>query len=92
MPQGIQVWDAAGTLILDTSQRVLKYLIVGEAIEGTTTDIAIAPDATSSVVGAAISELDRDFTPLVVITSGNARITWPSGSNSRARDILVMEY
>jgi hypothetical protein len=92
MPQGIQVWDAAGTLILDTSQRVLKYVVEGQAIEGTTTDIAIAPDATSSVVAAAISNFDRDYTPRVVITPGNARVDWPSGSNGYGRAILVMEY
>jgi hypothetical protein len=70
----------------------MKYVVAGEAIEGTTTNIAIAPDATSSVVAVAISDLDRAYTPLVVVTPGNARITWPSGSNSNTRAILVMEY
>jgi hypothetical protein len=92
MPQGLQVWDADGNLVIDTSLRILKYLTVGEAVEGVTTNIPIAPDTTSTVVGEAVSLNDGSFTPQITITSGNAAITWPSGSSGQTRDIVLLEF
>lgn len=92
MPQGLQVWNSDNVLILDITDRVVKFLTEDDVVEGTTTNITIAPDATSSVIVAPVADIDRTYTPAATVTTGNVAVTWPSGSSGITRDILLLEF
>jgi uncharacterized protein (DUF2342 family) len=82
MSQGLQVWNSAGELVLDTTQRVIKYVTADEIVEGTTTNVPINIDVTSSAIAAPVSVANNNYTPQVTFTTGNAEVTWPSVSST----------
>ena len=91
MPQGLQVWNAAGTLIVDTRVSVLRELttISTSATTTTTQTQAITVDPTQTVVGGARLETGADFDapPSVSYNSstGNLEYKWGSTGSKTAK-------
>lgn len=57
MPQGLQVWDAAGNLIIDTSTYVLKSIVTTVASASTTAtqEVTVTPPGTTNLLTATAS-------------------------------------
>lgn len=96
MPQGIQVFNAAGQALLDTSNRVLKSVLVETVTE---TGVDVIPysgvDGSSSILAVPLSDdQDAPFPDSITVGGGNVTVTW--GDDARGsgftRSILVMEY
>lgn len=92
MPQGLQVWNENGELVLDTTQRVVKYVTVDTVVEGVTENIPVSIDVTSSVVAVPVGTKDRNYTAEVSYSSGLATVSWGSGSDGLTRQILAVEF
>lgn len=92
MPQGLQVWDASGTLLIDTSTYVLKE-IVAAIVPASSTAVqylATTVPASSTVIGAAVkasSGTAPDELPDIQIDTANNRLQYKfesaSGGNAR---------
>ena len=50
MPQGLQIWDASGNLVLDTSTFVLKEIYAANVASNATGDLTI-PSGMGEVIG-----------------------------------------
>ena len=95
MPQGLQVWDANGNILLDTSNRVFKGVVVQSVTEtGSPTVFFSGTDSTSTVVIQALSNEENSPVPIITPITGGATIAW--GADARGsgftREILVMEF
>jgi hypothetical protein len=57
MPQGLQVWDTSGTLIIDTSTYVLKSItsVVAEATTTAAQEVTVLPPGTTNLIAASAS-------------------------------------
>jgi hypothetical protein len=95
MSQGLQVWDANGNIMLDTSNRVFKGVIIQSVVEtGSPTVSFSGTDSTSTVLIEALSNGDGSPVPTITPITGGATIAW--GADARGsgftRDILIMEF
>lgn len=92
MPQGLQVWDASGTLIIDTSTYVLKEIVAAIVPANTTatqflsTTLPPASTVIGATVRAATGSSPVDL-PEVQIDIANSRLQYKfesaSGGNAR---------
>ena len=92
MPQGLQVWDASGTLLIDTSTYVLKEIVAAIVVANTTATQFLAttlPPATT-IIGATVrapSGASPSDLPEVIIDVPNNRLQYKfesaSGGNAR---------
>ena len=93
MPQGLQIWDASGTLILDTSTYVLKELAVVIAPSTTTSTQYLTTyiPPSSTIVGGTVRAADGSTAPIelpdLTIDIANSRLAYKfentSGGNAR---------
>jgi hypothetical protein len=89
MPQGLQVWDAAGNLLVDTSTFVLKELVVA-TVNGSNTSnnyVATAIPANTTVIPSAFfmsSSSAVGTLPEVELETVNSRIRYRFESASGA--------
>lgn len=95
MPQGLQVYDASGNILLDTSSRVFKGVVVQSVTEtGSPTVSFSGTDSTSTVLVEALSNGDGSPVPTINSITGGVEIVW--GADARGsgftREILVMEF
>lgn len=95
MPQGLQVFDANGNILLDTSSRVFKGVLVQTVTEtGSPTVSFSSQDPTSTVLVEALSNGEGSPVPTITPITGGATIAW--GADARGsgftREILVMEF
>lgn len=98
MPQGLQVWDAAGNLIVDTSVSVLRDL-VATVVENTTTSvqtIAVAPPSEATVLSTAliVTGTDTDLPPETNYNSGtgNLEYKWGVGGGGKFAQVKTLLY
>ena len=87
MPQGLQIFDAAGNVKLDIGTRVLKFLTVADLTIGTPASVPYTPPAGgSSSVGVTIFSDNGPFTanvqPNYSVGGSSIDFTWPAGSGS----------
>jgi hypothetical protein len=87
MPQGLQVWDASGTLLIDTSTYVLKEIVAAVVVANTTATqfLATTLPPSSTILGATVnapsgpSPVDL---PEVIIDTANSRLQYKFESAS----------
>ncbi|MDP3458508.1 MAG: hypothetical protein Q8S09_04455 [Hyphomonas sp.] len=95
MPQGLQVWDASGALILDVTSRVYKILASQTINEGTNTTVSIpAVDASASIVAVdALADEEAGRPVITGVGSGTVDIGWSGGvGGTDPRQVVVMAY
>lgn len=97
MPQGLQVWNASGQILLDLTDRVFKSVIVETVTETGTDNIPhTGADGSSSIVAVPLADGTGESAPLpsISVGGGNVTVTW--GGDGRgsgySRDILIVEY
>lgn len=87
MPQGLQVWDESGVLVLDTSTITGKSLVdLGEVTGSGSTSISV-PSGTTAVVSTVGGS--QDYVPQVSLSGGTISWAPPSGSSSSRGRIYV---
>lgn len=92
MPQGLQVWDAAGNLILDTSTLVWKEFSVATV---TADGQYVLPAAYANSVPLAVSNADVASQGMDIISDpDNHKVVWKFGGgggsgNARLRVAMV---
>jgi hypothetical protein len=82
MPQGLQVWDGSGNLMLDTTTYVLKsFAVTVVSANAATGQFDVAPMVPSASVVKAYSDIDSSLpntgtSPIVTYDSGNKKINY----------------
>lgn len=99
MPQGLQVWDASGTLIVDTSVSVLRDFVTTSVSDTTTATQTVAitpPAATTAVITNAFitTGADNDLPPETNYNSstGNLEYKWNSATSSKVAALRALAY
>jgi hypothetical protein len=93
MPQGLQVWNAAGTLILDIGSRPLKLLRVVDIPQDTNTVVTITNRSLNTSLFIIPTANSLESSPTIVSDSGNSvTIGFAGLSNSANREIDIMEF
>lgn len=97
MPQGLQVWDASGNLIVDTSTFVLKEISINTNVTASNTSDNFIPVTLPAGAVPAPSALvtnsggSNDGPPDVEWDAANSRIKYRFGSTgSRQADIKML--
>jgi len=92
MPQGLQVFDALGAIVLDTTDRTFKGVTTATVTEGTPTSIPISKAGVSTSAFAMATDGDlRDPSPILSLGATSIGVSW-SDTGSKSRSMLIMEY
>ena len=87
MPQGLQVKDDAGNIIIDTSTYTVKALIdLGEVTSSGSTTITIPPGTTAVV---SVDSVSADYPPNVTVSGSTVSWGFLSGAASLRGRLLV---
>lgn len=86
MSQGLQVFNAAGDLILDIGSRPLKLLQVNSLTAGTNATISTSNTVVPIVVNSSLSN-----TPIITTTANSVSVTWVAGTTGTA-SLLLQEF
>ena len=86
MPQGLQVFNASGNLILDIGSRPLKLLQVNSLTAGTNVTISTPNTVVPIVVNSGLN-----YTPIITTTTNSVSVTWRSGTTGTA-SLLLQEF
>lgn len=87
MPQGLQVFDESGTIIVDSNTFTIKtFLDIGEVTANGSTSISI-PAGTTPVV--TVDSGVTDYTPNVSLSGGSLTWSKPAGTSSMRGRVLV---
>ena len=93
MPQGLQIWDESGNLVVDVSDRLMRSL---STINTGNSDgsVSVTGGTQGTAVGVALTEPMSGTTPTVT-SSGNT-ISWTfngaAAGERRAVDLRVMVF
>lgn len=94
MPQGLQIWDASGNLVLDISSRVYKTLAIASVTENTNTTVTTSNIGNTGTIFVEDLTADEDTAAPVItaINSGSVDIGWAGGnSGSASKTIVILE-
>lgn len=99
MGQGLQVWDASGTLVVDTSVSVLRDFVVTSVSDTTTATqtISIAPPANTTAVitnSFITTGSDSDIPPETNYNggTGNLEYKWNSATSAKVAALRALAY
>jgi len=90
MAHGLRVWDAAGNLIVDTSQRhgtILGVLTITGGVDGSVTDAGFAQGEPLWMCTALASY--ATYNPAFSFDAGLNRLSWSWGGRSGTNQKLV---
>ena len=86
MPQGLQVWDASGNLVIDTSTYVLKTGFISLGNVTTAGSYDITPLVTVGIDVIPIVQNNDAELPLPKVTKSSSAIEWAAQSGGAASD------
>jgi hypothetical protein len=86
MPQGLQVYNAAGQLVLDIGSRPLKLLQVASITAGVPATIP-----TTGVVVPLVANSSLTYSPILVVNPTSVGVSWRPGSFGSA-DLMMYEF
>jgi hypothetical protein len=98
MPQGLQVWNASGQIMLDITDRVIKSIVMEAVVESGSEVIPhTGADDTSTILAIPLADSNGgDGAPLPTVTVGGGNVTVTWGADGRGsdvtRNILLMEF
>jgi hypothetical protein len=90
MPQGLQLFNEAGNLILDIGSRPLKILQVSTISAGTNQTISIPPNTGTVVPIPLLPETLES--PQFTVSPTQVTVTWAGNFGSGVADLLIMEF
>lgn len=87
MPQGVQIWDAAGNLIFDTPDRVYKEFVISDV----TVDGNVTVPSTSAPTAPAVVPMIKRDNPNVTVEyePANNRVNWKFNGGSGIERVKV---
>ena len=86
MPQGLQVFNASGQIILDIGSRPMKLLQVNSLTAGSNLSVSV-----SGTIVPIVANSSLNYTPIITVSSGSVDVTWRSGSTGSAT-LFLQEY
>jgi hypothetical protein len=94
MPQGLQIWDSSGNLVLDITSRVYKTLAIASVTENTSTTVTTSNIGNTGTIFVEDVTADEDTAVPVVtaINFGSVDIGWEGGiGGSSSKTIMILE-
>lgn len=94
MPQGLQVWDSSGNLVLDITSRVYKSLAIASVTENTNTTVTTTNiGGTGTIFVEDLTANEDTAAPVITaINSTSVDIGWTGGDGgSASKTIMVLE-
>ena len=89
MPQGLQVWDAAGNLIVDTSTRIYKEFEIVDVTADGDIDIPAVDGATPTVVATTKYAPGSGAQVQVEVDPADAKVRWKFNGGSGVERVRV---
>jgi hypothetical protein len=92
MPQGLQVFNAAGQLILDVGSRPIRLLTVASIPDNTTTAIPITKSANTTLFVEPVLASFENTPEIVTQTGSSISVNFSGITSGATRSILIMEF